>query len=123
MNHHHHTNIKHAGQKPLVMQYMDSEETNSQISHLSDVSDVSDVSDLFSTSKSQNPRQTETETPDNQTPTQVQTKNVQTKITSDESDRCLPSDLEHVNHIDEDHSGKIYYPTQENFENLLKPNK
>src|SRR5439155_10551482 len=76
-----HTNVKQVGQKPLVLQYMDTEETNSQLIHLSDVSDSSDVVNTLT--KNQNPVQTEISC---KQPPQIQANSTEPKTMSGKSD-------------------------------------
>jgi uncharacterized C2H2 Zn-finger protein len=38
-------------------------------------------------------------------------------------DQSFSADIERVKHIDLTHLGKLYYPTREEFENRLKPNR
>ena len=38
-------------------------------------------------------------------------------------DQSFSADIERLKHIDFDHRGKLYYPTREEFENRLRPNR
>jgi DNA replicative helicase MCM subunit Mcm2 (Cdc46/Mcm family) len=150
----HSENVKLVKQKPTVLQYleanehMDSKQSDRRYNHLSDTTDLSDITktsqenDYFM--KNQLQTQDQTETPSNQTPAQIQTKNMQIKTMSDRSDRsdnrrifwndscgfgcyycseCFLSDLERLTHREQEHPAKLNYPTPKEFENRLSPNR